>query len=100
MGGSWWKRWLASIQTLNRKDKQMRLNQNIPSEKTTTANDAMNLCMAEIHEILMQPMQDMNKLSDEQRASLSIIGITLKLIAEKATRFEEMGSGEFPYSNN
>ena len=80
----------------------MRLNQNIPSEKITTANDAMNLCMAEIHDILMQPMQEMNKISEEQEASLAIIGITLKLIAEKATRFEESQGfdGNLPYSNN
>lgn len=80
----------------------MRLNENIPSEKITTANDAMTLCMAEIHDTLIQPMEEMGKLSEEQSASLSIIGITLQIIAEKATRFEESQgfNGNLPYSNN
>ena len=51
-----------------------------------TANDMMRLCMAEIHASLMVPMKD--NLTPPQHAVLSIIGLTLKIIAEKATLYE------------
>ena len=57
-----------------------------------TANDMMSVCMAKIHESLMVPMKD--NLTPQQHAILSIIGMTLKIIAEKATLYETLHEGE------
>ena len=57
-------------------------------EKPKYADEMMTLCMAEIHDILMEPMS--GKLSAEQSSILSLIGITLKIIAAKATQLEKM----------
>ena len=48
--------------------------------------------MGEIHDILIQPMQD--KLTLEQNSIISIIGLTFKIMAEKATALEQMEQGE------
>ncbi len=56
------------------------------------ANDVMNTCMAEIHDMLMIPMHD--KLNSQQHAVLMLVGITLKIIAEKATLYEQQQQGE------
>jgi hypothetical protein len=55
------------------------------------ADEMMTVCMGEIHDILMEPMGD--KISPEQGAILSLIGITLKIIAAKATQLEKMEQG-------
>jgi len=52
------------------------------------ADDMMSVCMAEIHDMLMVPMQE--KLSTEQHAVLALIGVTLKIIASKATELEKL----------
>ena len=47
--------------------------------------------MQEIHDILIQPMQ--GKLTQEQDAVIAIIGLTFKIMAEKATALEKMEQG-------
>ena len=62
-----------------------------------TANDMMSLCMAEIHDSLMVPMQD--NLTQAQHSVLAIIGLTLKIIAEKATLYETETEGKSDLCN-
>ena len=70
----------------------MNLKQEFNGDGTPkTANDMMSLCMAEIHDSLMVPMQD--NLTQAQHAVLAIIGLTLKIIAEKATLYEAENEG-------
>jgi len=57
----------------------------------------MSLCMAEIHDTLMVPMQ--GKLTQEQDAVLAIIGMTLKIIAEKASLYEAEHEGNDDLGN-
>ena len=65
----------------------MNLNKEFGGDETPkNANDMMNLCMAEIYDTLMVPMQ--GKLTQQQDAILAIIGMTLKIIAEKASMHE------------
>ena len=55
------------------------------------SNDVMDMAMGKLATMLIEPMQD--KLTQEQDALLAIIGITFKIIAEKATSLEKMEQG-------
>ena len=46
------------------------------------------MAMSEITDMLIKPMED--KLTQEQDALLAIIGLTFKVMAEKATALEKM----------
>ena len=76
----------------------MNLNKEFDGAETPkTANDMMSLCMAEIHDTLMVPMQ--GKLTQQQDAILAIIGMTLKIIAEKASMYEAEHEGNDDLGN-
>ena len=59
------------------------------------ANFAMETAMNAIVEITQFQPQN-----DEEEFQWNLIGLTLKLIAEKASRFEEMQKGEGFHQNN
>jgi len=68
------------------------LDNNSFSEQPKSSNEIMAMAMGEIHDILLEPMKD--KLTPEQDSILAIIGLTLKIMAEKATALEQMEQGE------
>ena len=68
------------------------LDNNSFSEQPKTSNEIMTLAMGELHDILLEPMKD--KLTPEQDAVIAIIGLTFKIMAEKATALEQMEQDE------
>ena len=68
------------------------LDNNSFSEQPKSSNEIMAMAMGEIHDILLEPMK--GKLTPEQDSILAIIGLTLKIMAEKATALEQMEQGE------
>jgi len=53
--------------------------------------------MSALWDLVIAPMED--KLSDEDKSLISIIGITLKLVAHKAKCYEDLEKGNLPDSN-
>ena len=54
-----------------------------------------------IYEMLIEPME--GKLTEEESEHIGIIGMALKIVAQKAKAYEDMqeGKGDFsPYSHN
>ena len=70
----------------------MNLNEDFFSEQPKSSNEIMGMAMQEIHDILLAPMKD--KLTPEQDGVLAIVGLTLKIMAEKATALEQMEQGK------
>ena len=48
--------------------------------------------MCALWDLCIEPMQD--KLSQEDMAVISLIGMTLKIVAEKASAYEKLQQGE------
>ena len=69
----------------------MNINENFSSDQPKFSDEIMSMAMSEIHDILIEPMQ--GKLTQEQDAVLAIIGMTFKIMAEKATQLEKMEQG-------
>ena len=67
------------------------LNQDPSSDQPKYSDEIMGMAMQEIHDILIEPMQD--KLTPQQDSILAIIGLTFKIMAEKATALEKMEQG-------
>ena len=68
----------------------MNLNENSSADQPSSS-DICNIAMNEIATMLIEPMQD--KLTAEQDAILALIGISFKIMAEKATALEKMEQG-------
>ena len=71
----------------------MNINENFSSEQPKFSDEVMSIAMAEIHDILIEPMHNAGKLTQEQDAVLALIGLTFKIMAEKATQLEKMEQG-------
>ncbi len=70
----------------------MNINENFSSsDNNPSSNDVMATAMNEINDILIEPMQ--GKLTPEQDAILALIGLTFKIMAEKATQLEKLEQG-------
>tara|TARA_R110002051_G_scaffold287567_1_gene350275 strand:+ start:126 stop:380 length:255 start_codon:yes stop_codon:yes gene_type:complete len=67
------------------------LNQDPSSDQPKYSDEIMGMAMQEIHNILIEPMQD--KLTPQQDSILAIVGLTFKIMAEKATALEKMEQG-------
>ena len=67
------------------------LDNNSSSDQPKFSDEIMTLAMGEIHDILIEPMQ--GKLTQEQDAVLALIGLTFKIMAEKATQLEKLEQG-------
>jgi hypothetical protein len=63
-------------------------NQDPPSDQPKYSDEICAIAMSEISDMLIKPMED--KLTREQDAVLAIIGLTFKIMAEKATALEKM----------
>ena len=71
----------------------MNIEKDFDSEQPKFSDEVMTIAMAEIHDMLIEPMQEAGKLSATHRAVLAIIGMTFKVMAEKATALEKMEQG-------
>ena len=69
----------------------MNLNEDYSANQPKFSDEIMTMAMGEIHDILIEPMQ--GKLTPEQDSILAIIGMTFKIMAEKATALEKMEQG-------
>ena len=70
----------------------MNINEDFSSsEPQPTSSEVCAMAMGEIHDMLIEPMQD--KLTPEQDSILAIIGLTFKIMAEKATQLEKIEEG-------
>jgi len=76
----------------------MNINQDFSSEQPKYSDEIMVMAMGEIHDILLEPMKD--KLTPEQDAILALIGLTFKIMAEKATMLEKMEQDELNNPKN
>ena len=69
-------------------------------EEDHNAEQMMDLCMSELWVACIEPMQE--KLDEEQRNTIGLIGMTLKVIAQKARCYEnlqELGKLSGKYRN-
>lgn len=62
------------------------------SDETVNAEYVTNEGMCALWELCIEPMQD--KLSQEDMAVISLIGMTLKIVAEKASAYEKLQGNE------
>ena len=69
----------------------MNIEKGFTSDQPKFSNEIMGMAMQEIHDILLEPMKD--KLTPDQDAIIAIIGMTFKIMAEKATALEKMEQG-------
>ena len=69
----------------------MNLNEDYSANQPKFSDEIMTMAMGKIHDILIEPMQ--GKLTPEQDSILAIIGMTFKIMAEKATALEKMEQG-------
>ena len=67
---------------------------NLPEE--VDAEYVTSQAMSALWDLCLEPMQD--KLSDDDRSLISIIGVTLKLVAHKAKCYEDLEKGNLPDS--
>ena len=77
----------------------MNIKKDFQSDSEMNANDAMDSSMGYIFENFIEPRE--SELTEDQAMMLAVIGVTFKMIAEKATAYENMiaGEGENNYRN-
>ena len=77
----------------------MNIKEDFQSDSEMNANDAMDSSMGYIFENFIEPRE--SELTEDQAMMLAVIGVTFKMIAEKATAYENMiaGEGENNYRN-
>ena len=71
----------------------MNIEKDFSSDQPKFSNEIMELAMSELYDILLEPMHKAGKLTPDQDAILAIIGMTFKIMAEKATQLEKMEQG-------
>ena len=69
----------------------MNIEKDFFSDQPKFSDEICAMAMGEIADMLIKPMED--KLTQEQDAVLGIIGMTFKIMAEKATALEKMEQG-------
>ena len=70
----------------------MNINPDFESNSQLDAETAMQACMDGIAELLLEPAMAKDELSEVDQTTLGIIGMTMKVIAQKARAFEELGN--------
>ena len=61
-------------------------------DESINAEYVTNQGMSALWDLCIEPMQE--KLSEDDMALISIIGMTLKIVAEKASAYEKLQQGE------
>ena len=72
----------------------MKINPEYSSNDETCANDIMEHGMELIGEMLIDPAMENGSLDKDSQTLLGLIGVTFKIIAEKATAYEMMEEAE------
>lgn len=68
----------------------MNINQDFTNEfECPEAQEVMDQSMDFIFDKLINPMNEMGKLTEEDLAMISLIGISLKIISEQASLYEK-----------
>lgn len=67
-----------------------------PNENELNATNAMDACMMQIQNILIAPMIEMDMVTDEQKETLGMIAVALKVLKIKAQAYEDLTKGELP----
>ena len=70
----------------------MNINKDFQSDSEINATQAMESSMDYIFEHFIEPRE--SELTEDQAMMLAVIGVTFKMIAEKATAYEDMIAGE------
>ena len=68
----------------------MNINPDFQSDSELDAETAMASCMDGIAVTLLDPAMEKGELSETDQELLGIIGMTLKMIAQKAKAYEEL----------
>jgi len=71
----------------------MNIEKDFSSDQPKFSDEVMSIAMAEIHDMLIEPMHKAGKLTPEEDTVLALIGLTFKIMAEKATALEKMEQG-------
>ena len=72
----------------------MNINPEYSSHDELCANDIMAKGMSMIGEMLIEPALEQGNLDEESKSLLGLIGVSFKIIAEKATAYEMMEEAE------
>ena len=75
----------------------MNIEKGFSSESEISSNDVIDRVMTQIHDILIEPME--HKLTDEEHSIVTLIGVALQIMAEKATLYEQSLENQ-PFSTN
>lgn len=67
-------------------------NSDFNSDETVNAEYVTNQGMSALWDLCIEPMQE--KLSEEDMTIISLIGMTFKIVAEKASAYERLQQGE------
>ena len=70
----------------------MNINEDFQSEPEINATQAMDSSMGYIFDNFIEPRE--SELTEDQAMMLAVIGVTFKMIAEKATAYENLIAGE------
>ena len=70
------------------------LNNDNNSEENLNAEYVTEQSMNALWDIVIAPME--SELTEEEQAIISLIGVTLKLVARKAKLYEELQEGNSP----
>ena len=77
---------------MNILDNDSDFNFDLPQD--VDSNFVTSQSMTALWDLVIEPMED--KLSDADKSLISIIGISLKLVAHKAAAYEKLQNSEFP----
>jgi len=72
----------------------MNINPEYSSNDELCANDIMAQGMSIISELLIEPSLEEGSLDEESQSLIGLVGVTFKIIAEKATAYEMMEEAE------
>jgi len=72
----------------------MNINPEYSSNDELCANDIMAKGMSIISELLIEPSLENGNLDEESQSLIGLVGLSFKIIAEKATALEMMEEAE------
>ena len=72
----------------------MNINPEYSSDDELCANDIMAKGMSMISKMLIEPALEQGNLDEESQSLLGLVGVSFKIIAEKATAYEMMEEAE------
>jgi hypothetical protein len=74
----------------------MKIEKEFEENHNINASEAMEACMGQISEILIEPMMEMEMINKEQQMTLGLIAEAFYIITRKAQAYEKMQEGNLP----